>query len=130
MTDNSWILIIDDEESIRKSIANYLEDYGYAVKIAKNAEDGLELVKDPDIKIAIVDIRLPQMDGNEFILNAHKLNKGLVFFIHTGSIDYKLNDDLISIGITHERILQKPMADLGIVRQAIDEILNSEKNNG
>ncbi len=61
------ILLIDDEEVIRDSFSNLLEDYGYTVLEAQNGRIGLELftAKNPDL--VLVDLRMPEIDGLEVL---------------------------------------------------------------
>ncbi|MCK5350850.1 MAG: response regulator, partial [Desulfobacula sp.] len=66
-------LILDDEESIRQSIAAYMEDDGYIVFQAASGEQALEIVKNNHIDEAVVDIRLPGIDGNTFMIEARKI---------------------------------------------------------
>ncbi|MFO7911792.1 MAG: response regulator, partial [Desulfotignum sp.] len=78
-------LILDDEESIRQSIAAFMEDEGYNVFQAETSEDALEIVKNHHIDKAVVDIRLPGVDGNTFMVEAAKINPDMKFVVHTGS---------------------------------------------
>ncbi len=83
-------LILDDEESIRQSIAAFMEDEGYLVFQAESSEEALEIVRNHPIDDAVVDIRLPGHDGNTFMLEAKKLRPNIKFVVHTGSADYPL----------------------------------------
>src|SRR6202051_1360595 len=57
------ILVVDDEPSIRDSLAGILEDEGYRVTSAAEGESGLELVRAQTFDVVLLDIWLPQMDG-------------------------------------------------------------------
>jgi PAS domain S-box-containing protein len=66
--DNDWtILIIDDEEGIRKLLAVSLADLGYRVLTATDGWAGLRLCKDEGPQIIIADIRIPGLDGIEVL---------------------------------------------------------------
>lgn len=69
------ILIIEDEDFLRSSLADYLEDHGHTVMTSPNAEDGLRQVETGKPRICIVDMRLPDMNGNEFILRANSIDQ-------------------------------------------------------
>lgn len=120
------ILIVDDETSIRLSLADYLEDAGFDVMIAGSAEEGLRLLGKSKPQVAIVDIRLPEMDGNEFIVKARQLNPRLGILIYTGSVDYILNEELIKLGVRSRDILYKPVEDMSMIITAISEITDRE----
>lgn len=57
------VLIVEDEESIRKFVKINLEREGYKVLEAESGEKGVEIARREDIDIAILDIMLPNMDG-------------------------------------------------------------------
>jgi len=57
------ILIIDDEASIRSSLKGILEDEGFLVKTAETGEEGLELLKNQNVDLVLLDIWLPGISG-------------------------------------------------------------------
>ncbi|NLJ78374.1 MAG: response regulator transcription factor [Tissierellia bacterium] len=59
------ILIVEDEESIRKFVKINLERANFLVKEAGTGEEGLEIVRNSDIDLVVLDIMLPGMDGFE-----------------------------------------------------------------
>ncbi|MGM0369204.1 MAG: response regulator [Bacillota bacterium] len=66
------VLILDDSRTIRSSVKYTLEKEGYEVLVAKDGQEGLEVLEDnksrsnrPDM--IITDINMPRMDGIEFI---------------------------------------------------------------
>jgi len=117
------ILIVDDEPSIRGSLSAYLEDFGYNIQTAESAEVALEIIDKNTFDIAVVDLRLPIMSGDALILEIHKKYPDILFLIHTGSVDYKLSEDLINIGILPEHILLKPLRSLNNLIESIKGII-------
>ena len=61
------ILVIDDERSIRNTLKDILGFEGYAVEVAENGLQGLEMVKSTDFDIILCDIKMPEMDGIEVL---------------------------------------------------------------
>ena len=57
------ILIVDDDQLMRRSLAFNLEQAGYAVKSAARAEDALDILRGADFDLVLLDIGLPGMDG-------------------------------------------------------------------
>ncbi len=114
-------LILDDEESIRQSIAAYMEDDGYIVYQAGSGEEALEIVKNNPIDEAVVDIRLPGIDGNTFMVEARKILPEIKFVVHTGSADYMPPDAVKKLGVTSSKVLIKPASDLKVLCQALKE---------
>lgn len=119
VTSQVRVLVIDDESSIRESLTEYLEDFDFNVTSAESAEEALGVLENTPHDIAIVDMRLPGMDGNAMILNAHSKCPDMRFLIHTGSVDYQLTQKLKNIGIRQEHIFLKPIPDLSIFVDAI-----------
>jgi DNA-binding NtrC family response regulator len=106
------LLVLDDDDVIRENLLAYLEDEGFDVTGSSSAENAVELLKDHVFDAGIIDMRLPGMDGAEFILKAYKLNPDMRFVIHTGSTNYVLSDELRKIGIMPEQVLLKPVKDM------------------
>ncbi len=61
------ILVIDDEESMRRVLSKALEKGGYAVTALASAEEGLRLLEQESYPLLIVDIRMPGMSGLELL---------------------------------------------------------------
>ena len=59
------ILIIDDEELLVKGISYNLENEGYQVVTGSNGVDAVRLAQDPEVKLIILDVMMPVMDGLE-----------------------------------------------------------------
>ena len=123
------ILIVDDDQSVRNSLMRYLQDAGYEVSTVANAEEALALAKDKIFDVAIVDMRLPGMNGDELILKLHKNYKSLRFLIYTGSSNYVLADALISIGLKPEHVITKPVMEMSLFLEKIARILNKGQND-
>lgn len=116
------VLIIDDEASIRNSMSEYFEDFGIEVTAVGSAEAALEVIRDQGFDVAVVDIRLPGTDGDALILKAHEIIPALRYIIHTGSVEYRINNALRSIGVTKDHIFIKPVADLATLVAAVQRL--------
>lgn len=60
-----YILFADDEEKIRQIVKKYLERDGYQVEVAVDGEDALQLFRQRDWDMIILDIMMPKLDGME-----------------------------------------------------------------
>ena len=67
MGENARILVVDDDENIRTVIVAILEDEGYTVESVGTAKDAMERTKRKFYNLALIDIRLPDMEGTELL---------------------------------------------------------------
>jgi len=79
----STILIIDDDDQLRKSFYKLLSEEGYAAQGAASGEAGLEIIRNQLPDLVIVDIRLPGMNGLETFRAIHELEPKLPVIIMT-----------------------------------------------
>lgn len=117
------ILIIDDEPFIRESLAGFLEDGDFDVSSADSAEQAMELLRNDLYDVAIVDLRLPGMNGDVFIQEVNEMSPEIRFLIHTGSVDYRLSSELLAVGIKPDHVFYKPQHDLTLFVEKIEELL-------
>jgi len=61
------ILVVDDDESIRKTIKAILEDEGYLVDLAATGSEAIQKTEETAYNVALLDIRLPDMEGVELL---------------------------------------------------------------
>ena len=118
------ILVVDDESSIRESLAEFLRDFGMRVAAAVHAEEALEILQKEEFDVLIADLRLPGMTGDSMIPKAHQMQPGLRFLIHTGSIDYRLSTELLGLGLTPDHVILKPLADLTTLVDKIEALFS------
>ncbi|MDG6934598.1 MAG: response regulator [Nitrososphaerota archaeon] len=61
------ILLVDDDQGIRDTLAMVLKSYGHSVKCAASAKEALDMLKGADFDVLLVDIRLPDIDGIQLL---------------------------------------------------------------
>ena len=83
------ILVVDDDDPIRRLIALELKDDGYEVLTASNAQDALKLVQTEPLDLVILDIRMPGMDGLEALPRILGLKEGLKVILNTAYSQYQ-----------------------------------------
>ena len=121
------ILIVDDEDAIRRSLAEYLEDFEFKVEESSNAEDAISKCQSDTFDAAIVDLRLPGMTGDALIKILHNRYPEMKFMIHTGSCEFKITEELGKIGLGKDNIIIKPVTDLKKLIERIKFITGKEK---
>ena len=83
------ILVVDDDDPIRRLIELELKDDGYEVLTAANAQDALKLVQTEPLDLVILDIRMPGMDGLEALPRILGLKEGLKVILNTAYSQYQ-----------------------------------------
>src|SRR3990172_312971 len=72
------ILAVDDEYLIRWTLKKNLEKAGYVVFAAETGEEALRIIKEDAPDLALLDIKLPGIDGFELLEKALKIDQGLI----------------------------------------------------
>lgn len=126
MSTDKKILVIDDDKNVLLSTVCFLEDEGYQVGSAESAEAALKMVDEEAFDVAVVDMRLPGMDGNDFIREASKKGSGLQFIVLTGSAHYSIPPDFAQYKIGQDQVLHKPLLEMSIITDAIRKLTGED----
>ncbi len=78
------ILIIDDEKAIRKTLTEILSFEGYKIEEAADGEEGLKKFKDKNYDLVLCDIKMPKLDGIEFLQKAGEFNPDIPIIMISG----------------------------------------------
>ncbi len=115
-------LVVEDEESLRIVMRDYLEMLGFKVLVAEDGEDGLKKFKEnPDIKIVFVDYGLPKMLGDELINRIFEISKDVKFVLITGFVDLKIRQSLPE----GTKFIKKPY-NLSSVEEIVNELIGGK----
>jgi DNA-binding NtrC family response regulator len=89
MSDNfpGTVLVVDDDEGVRKVLSRWVSDMGYAVKVADSADAGLELIRECPIDVACCDIRMPGHDGIWLIEQIGRFYPDTIIVLATGLME-------------------------------------------
>ena len=79
------VLVVDDDHAIIRTLADILELHGYAASSASTAVEGLRLAEERPPALAVVDLRLPDMDGMELVHRLHELSELTQVVVLTGN---------------------------------------------
>ena len=77
------ILIIDDEKGVGDILKKILSKEGYDVHAVTKGQEGVKLIKERDIRLVILDIKMPEMDGIEVLQKIHDVKKDVVVIMLT-----------------------------------------------
>src|SRR5215216_1724524 len=78
------ILIIDDEKAIRKTLTEILSFEGYKIEEASDGEEGLKVFKEKAYDVVLCDIKMPKLDGIEFLQKAGEINPDIPVIMISG----------------------------------------------
>ncbi len=114
-------LIVEDEESLRVIMRDYLEMLGFTVIEAEDGETALEKFREnPDVKIVFVDYGLPKMLGDELIKRVYSISPSVKFVLVTGFIDVELKESLPS----GTKFIRKPY-NLSQIESVVKELMGA-----
>ncbi len=95
---NYSILVVDDEEIIRKSLSHDLKRVGYEVAIAEDGDVAIKMIKLKKYDLVITDLIMEKMDGISVLKESLKLNASSMVMILTGHATIKTAIDALRLG--------------------------------
>ncbi|MGB0663969.1 MAG: HD domain-containing phosphohydrolase [Pontibacterium sp.] len=119
------ILCVDDETSVLRSLRRTLKSPDYDVTIAPSAKEGLEVLASKHIDVIISDMRMPEMNGADFLTEVANTYPDTIRFLLTGYADIESTIRAVNQGRIH-RYLQKPW-DHDEIHRAIEQELQTKK---
>ncbi|MCP4577874.1 MAG: response regulator [Deltaproteobacteria bacterium] len=120
-THRTTILIIDDEEAVRQSFADYLEDLDYRILTAENGRIGVELFEREKADLVLVDLRMPEMDGLEVLAHMTKTSPDTPLIVVSGT--GVIADAVGALHLGAWDYLLKPIGDFSVLIHAVQNAL-------
>ena len=122
MSINPNILVVDDEQGVRLTIRKALEKEGYNVIEASCSREALNIIEKKSVSLAIVDYRMPGMNGVELIERIREKRKIPIIIITAYGFE-KLNMEELNGALDY---ITKPF-DLDRLRESVEILLEREK---
>ncbi|MDD2366764.1 MAG: sigma-54 dependent transcriptional regulator [Desulfuromonadaceae bacterium] len=113
------ILVADDEESIRWVLSKALKQKGFTVDIAHDGRQALELIKDNCYDLAILDIKMPGINGLDLLDKVREMNSDLLMVIMTAEASMKNAVEAMKRGAYD--YITKPF-DLDVIDAIIEKV--------
>lgn len=120
----SRILVVDDDADICHNLVDILHDLGYQADFALDGPAALELVRKGPYDVALLDLKMPGMDGLALYREIKKLRAGTVSMLVTAYAGQVAEEEALGAGAW--KIVPKPVDFpklLGLVQQALDQPL-------
>ncbi len=113
------ILVIDDEEAVRRSFELALEDSGYQVTTVDSGEKGIEEILHKEYSLVFLDLKMPGMNGVKTLKKIREISMKLPVYIVTAFHKEFLTelDDVRKEGLPFQ-LLRKPIGSIEILALA------------
>jgi len=119
---SATLLIIDDDDVVRASLAAYLEDSGFSVLQAGNGQQGLQVFEEHQPDLVICDLRMPQMGGLELIRQISARAPQIPVIVVSGAGVMADAVDALRLGAADYLI--KPLEDLAVLEHSVRRALD------
>ena len=101
------VFLIDDDKNILTSVSMLLETEGYKVRTFSDGESGLKAILENDPDIAVVDIKMPRLDGIELLKKLRKTSDMPVIFLTSKDTEI---DELLGLKVGADDYITKPFS--------------------
>jgi DNA-binding NtrC family response regulator len=122
------VLVIDDEESVRQVFRWILEGQGYEVETAETGVQAIEKFEKKFYNLALLDIRLPDMEGTELLNILHKRSPKTMKIMVTGYPS--LDNTMKSLNVGADAYVVKPVEPSELVRIVQAKLKEQEDAEG
>lgn len=78
------VIVIDDDKSILRTFTRILQKNGYEIDVAETGKEALEKSKKKAYDLALIDIRLPDMDGTDLLMKMQQITPSAIKIMITG----------------------------------------------
>ncbi len=115
------ILVVDDEPVVCDAIARQLREVGYHVMVAYSGMSAIDIIKDQNFDVALIDIRMPKINGFGVLRELREKSAATKAIMMTAYADIRSAVDSITLGAID--IISKPV-DVDEVIMTISRCLN------
>lgn len=122
---SATLLIIDDDDVVRASLAAYLDDSGFRVLQAPSGPQGVELFDAEHPDLVICDLRMPQMDGLELIRLISERQTDIPVIVVSGA--GVMSDAVEALRLGAADYLIKPLEDLAMLEHSVRRALDRSR---
>jgi len=119
------ILVVDDDETILKTFKEILESEGYIVDTAKTGREAIEKSKDHFYNLALLDIRLPDMEGTKLLTKMHRNSPKMMKIMVTGYPSLENAVEALNLGA--DAYVMKPVEPEELLK-VVEEKLKEQEN--
>ena len=129
MTENKpCILIVEDDSNIRETLSALLQKKGYSTDTAKNGQEAIEKSKTKYFNLALLDIKLPDMEGTKLLTLIHEDLPKMVKIMVTGYPSLENAVEALNLGA--DAYVMKPIKPdklLALIKEKLEKQREAEK---
>jgi len=122
--DKKRILIVDDDKAILKSFKDILQSEGYLIDTAETGQEALEKTEAHSYNLALLDIKLPDIEGMELLVEMHEGTPKMMKIMVTGHAT--LENAVESLNLGADAYITKPVKPEELLR-VVDEKLKEQE---
>ena len=104
-----WILVADDDDAVRTMVGHVLVSSGFSIYLADSGDEAIRLFRlhQDRITAALIDVRMPGLDGPATLRELRDINPALPVVLMTGNPSPYTYDELSAMGVV--RVFEKPI---------------------
>lgn len=119
------ILVVEDEQAIRRVIKDYLERANFIVVEAQNGKEALELIESEVFDLAILDVMLPYVDGWTLCRRIKQKSPTPVIFLTARTEEY---DEIMGFELGADDYIKKPFSP-AVLLMRVNRLLDKQVDN-
>ena len=122
------ILIVEDDANIRETLSAILQKNGYKTDTAKNGQEAIQKSQTKFFNLALLDIKLPDMEGTQLLTTMHKSLPKMMKIMVTGYPSLKNATEALNLGA--DAYVNKPVKPeklLALIEEKLEEQREAEK---
>jgi two-component system, NtrC family, response regulator HydG len=121
------LLVVDDEEGMRVTLSDILQDLDLAVDVACNGQQAVDKVKATDYALALMDIRMPVMNGVVALKEIKNLRPAMPVIMMTACADQETLAESKRAGA--EAVVGKPLEMMQLIRLITGTLARQRQHN-
>jgi DNA-binding NtrC family response regulator len=122
------ILIVEDDKAILKSLKDILQSEGYSVDTAENGQEAIQKSKEKFFNMALLDIKLPDMEGTKLLVTMHEDLPKMMKIMVTGHPSLENSVEALNLGA--DAYVMKPIKPeklLALIKEKLEKQREAEK---
>ncbi|WP_024615393.1 response regulator transcription factor [Clostridium sp. Ade.TY] len=121
-----YILIVDDDASIRNLLSIYLENEGFKTIKVNNAKDAIKIIDEKNIELVLLDVMMPQIDGIEACMRIRQDKNMPIIMVSAKSEDM---DKIHGLTAGADDYITKPFNPLELIARVKSQLRRYQKYN-